>query len=428
MQHRIRLMHTLSVITLTLLLGALISSASAQDRTITYMLWASDPKDQQSVRETARLFEAEHPGVTVEVLFSTSTTDHHEKIVTMRAAGITPDVFVVNRPMQYDYWTKGYIRALTDWVTRDPELQWDDIINHEQMTMDGEIIGVPHHGGGQQLGFNVALFQEAGLERADEMWRADRWDTDNFVSAVRAITHDRDGDGTPEIYGTAGLTGGHPFLSMLRAFGTTLLDPETGQPTINTPAGRAAIEWVTSLATVYGAMGGGRTNAALFAICPRCVFRDWGRPDVLDFEWNIVPFPKGPNGHRNTGGHNFFAISADTPYPDLAQEFITFNLRPEFIREQLASGAILTPVRISTFQDPVLLDRYDGLNLEVFLRSASSSDYLIPETVKVPGLSDSIRIANAHLVQVVGGEQSPDAAAVAIEDEIVRTVLPQYAE
>ena len=412
-----------------LTLVALVSAAAgAQERTITYMIWSTDPQDQESMLGRARAFEAENPGVKVDVLFSTSTGDQRTKILTMHAAGVTPDLFVVSRPWQYELWAMGLFLPLNEFIERNPDLNFPDIINAEQVTMGGQIIGIHHHGGGQQLAFNAALFDAAGLARPDALYRAGAWTHEAFVESVRAITRDLNGDGQPDIFGTGAMSSGHNFLSFLRTFGTTLLDPESGQPRINTPEGIAAIRYVSDLAVVYNAVGG--NNAAgtqgIWNQCPRCVFRDWGREDVFPFEWNIVPYPKGEHGHRNVGGHNFFAVASNSRHPELAFAFIMYELRPDVIEASLANGAIITPVRASTFRSPLMAERFPGLNMDVFLKAASTDDYLVPETVKVPGLDESIAVANREIQAVMAGSISPETAALNIHNEIVQAILPRY--
>ena len=419
-----------TVFTLVLALAATTTlAAGAQERAITYMLWATDPLEQESLHTRARAFEEENPGVKIEALFTASASDQRTKLLTMHAAGVTPDLFVVSRPWQYELWALGMFLPLNDLIERHPELEFADIINREQVTMDGQIIGIHHHGGGQQLGFNAALFDAAGLARPDELYRSGGWTHEAFIEAVRAITRDVDGDGEPDVFGTQSLSNGHNFLSILRTFGTTLLDPDTGAPRINTPQGIEAIRFVSDLALVFNAVGGAAQagTQGMWNQCPRCVFRDWGRDDVFPFEWNIVPYPKGEYGHRNVGGHNFFAISPTSRHPELAFAFIVYELRPDVIERSLAEGRILTPVRASTFRSPLMAERFPGLNMDVFLKAASTLDYLIPETVKVPGLNEAIAAADAQIRSVMAGETSPEQAALNIHNEIVLSILPRYA-
>lgn len=411
----------LAVTLCTLVCIPLLSASATEKTTLTFLMWGSDP---DSV-ERARLFEKDNPGVKIEHLFTENTASHREKILTMHAAGIAPDLFLVSRSYQYELWANGLIQPLTKYIN-DPELRFKDLVNTEQMHVDGEYIGIPHHGGGQQLVFNADVFAHGGVEPADELFRAGRWDLDNYVTITRKLTRDLNGDGIPDIYGTDPLRGMSELLSLLRVFGTTLLDPKTGDPRINTPQGIEAIRYISDLRNVHGVVGGNAKQGtqAVFPISPRAVFSAWGVSNAYPFDWNIVPFPKGALGHRNVGGHNFYAISSQSTHPEHALAFIKFELRPELIRQQLASGAILTPVRASTFRDPVLRNRFPNLNLDVYL--AATSDYLIPETVKVPGANEAEAIAVREVALAVQGTQSAEQTALRIHDEIVRTVLPKY--
>ncbi len=195
---------------------------------------------------------------------------------------------------------------------------------------------------------------------------------------------------------------------------------------MNQPANVAALRWIGELATVHRVFGGNNRagTQAMWNECPRCVFVNWGRNDVYPFEWNIVPYPAGQFGHRDVGGHNFYAISAQTKHPDLAYQFIKFSLSQETIRSALAAGAIVTPVRRSTFNDPLFRSRYPGLRLDIFMRAAS--DYLVPENVKVPGYVEMVSIANREIDALRSGQQGPEQAAERIHQQIMSAVVPKY--
>ncbi len=60
---------------------------------------------------------------------------------------------------------------------------------------------------------------------------------------------------------------------------------------------------------------------------------------------NDVPYPAGPYGHRNVGGHDFFAISSQSKNPELAYQFIRYSFSLDTVRNTLAGGAVVTPVR-----------------------------------------------------------------------------------
>lgn len=398
---------------------------AATKTTLTFLHWMTDPVEQASQLQRVALFEAAHPDVKMEVLFSSGVPDQRQKIMTMHAAGIAPDLFVVSRRNQYELWANGLIMPVTKYVgSRD--LRFEDIINTEQLRMDGEYIGISHHGGGQLLGFNAELFAGGGVEPADASYRAGRWNIATFQDAVRKITRDANGDGIPDVYGMANFAGADPFMSMLRAFGVTLLDPESGDPRINTPQGIEAIRLVSELCLVYNVVGGNFAagTRAIECLAPRPVFVSWGQSSVYPFEWNIIPYPKATGDHRNVGGHNFYAISSQCKHPDLAFAFIEFELRPELVRQQLLAGEILTPVRLSTCRDPVLRTRFPGLHLDVWMLAAS--DYLVPETVRVPGFEESLAIATREVAQAVQGQQSPEQAAARIHDQIVRVVQSKF--
>ncbi|MFW5654264.1 MAG: extracellular solute-binding protein [Roseicyclus sp.] len=73
-----------------ILVGAM---ASAQDTTLTYMMW--DPDQIEIERETIAEFEAANPGVTVEAL-AMPPSDYWPRLSALAAAGDLPDVFAMS--------------------------------------------------------------------------------------------------------------------------------------------------------------------------------------------------------------------------------------------------------------------------------------------------------------------------------------------
>lgn len=165
-------------------------------------------QDAQGRVELAQEFMVENPDIPVRIrpIQSTDWGDFFSKILTMVAAGQSPDVVLVATEGT-QLFAERLAEPLDTWVQRDAqEIQeyFDDVHPSliEAFMVDGKLYQLP-------LDFNAAnmYLNTAALERAGAGRPADDWTRDDFTALMRAMGESSSGAFTP-YYWTNRLFGG----------------------------------------------------------------------------------------------------------------------------------------------------------------------------------------------------------------------------
>jgi multiple sugar transport system substrate-binding protein len=258
--------------------------------------------------------------------------------------------------------------VLTDvsawWNENADEFQADDFIPVFLDTftiIDGVRYGIPYDGDLHLLHYNTTIFERNDLE-PPETW-------DEYLQACRTITEAESDEG---VYG-CGIMGAKvpliligTYLNRLCGYGGSFFDSE-GNPTINNEAAVAALEGLVAQseyalpeppAVAFDEMLGGwltgRVGMAEF-------WTDLGQmtdnpeQSTIIGEWAAVPMPRGTGPDAGTCAplNAGFGIGVSTMAqdPELAQEFLRFNARPDInVRSNTIVGG-LDPTRWSTLDN-----------------------------------------------------------------------------
>lgn len=390
-----------------MILGLLTMVAAGESVKISYSLWASDPQEINQIRERLDRFEAANPGVEVELLPTTEggTSGHRDRMLTMIAAGTAPDLMMLSRSHQFDFWANDMLEPLTRYIDADPSIDWDDFLGHTQVTFAGEIWGIPEHGGGINFGYNIGLLERAGLADPIALYQREDWDLDAFLESARRLTQDSNGDGTPDVYGTNNFRGTQQITALVESFGGKMFSEDGRKVAFTSSEAVDALQWAIELERVYGVVGGSFADGtqAMNWICPRCVFRDVAT-ERYEFEWNLVPPPSGPAGIKAPGGFNSLFVYSGSPHKKVAYDLAVFLTSKELQTELAQKGAIFTPVRRSTMMLPELRDQFSSVYLEGWLYGAT--DYLTPVPPQVPNAWTQIGTLSSNLEKVILEEAS----------------------
>ena len=176
-------------------LGALVLSAGlaqAQDTTLTYMSW--DPEQLEIEQAAIAAFEAANPGVTIKSS-AMPPKDYWPRISALAAAGDLPDVFMMSSGFVKEWAAAGNLADLSDVVSK------DELANYYEGAasvgvIDGQRVAFPQNWVAPVLYYNIDMFEAAGVPLP-----ADDWTWDDFLSAAKALTVDKDNDGTVDVWG-----------------------------------------------------------------------------------------------------------------------------------------------------------------------------------------------------------------------------------
>lgn len=167
-------MKKLLVVLLTcLLLGTLVVPTFAAQQ-IVLNWWTHATLSQRDLyNQLIKQFEAEHPGVKINLVITSSWDDMWRKMLTAIAAGEGVDLARTKDFWVTDLASRGALLDLTPYIERDrAELEIDeyyaDLMKAYQF--NGGQYGLPWHVYFYNLYYNIDLFNEAGLPGPPETW------------------------------------------------------------------------------------------------------------------------------------------------------------------------------------------------------------------------------------------------------------------
>jgi raffinose/stachyose/melibiose transport system substrate-binding protein len=401
---------------------AAFSAPSFADTTVT-VLHVSDEKAMVDLwQKMARDYEAQHPGVKVEVKYLENEA-FKAKLPTMLQSNDS-------RPSLFYSWGGGVMDAqaragfLKD-ITADVASVEANLLPTavEAFKVDGKAVGVPFETGEVAFYYNKKLFEKAGVKAEDiRTW-------DDFLAAARTL---RAAGITPISVGAGDKWPMHFYYSYLvmRLGGEhALADAKAGKdggfknPTF-VEAGRKLRE----LAALEPFQPGYLTTKANESIG---VFVDGKAAMVLMGEWligmqasvsasgkglpeediGILSFPVVPGGKGKAtdtlGGVHAFLVTKTAP-PE-AVDFLKFMSQEKYAKEAAETGAYIIPVYKGTeadIKDPLVRRIAADLAKTTYHQNFFDQD-----------LGPSVgRVINDVSVSVAAGQMSPEAAAAAIQD------------
>jgi raffinose/stachyose/melibiose transport system substrate-binding protein len=402
------------------ILAALTAPAFA-DKTVNVLYVSNNPGQVAIWEKIAKDYEAAHPGVKVD-LKSLENEAFKAKLPTMLQAD-------ESRPDLFYSWGGGVMQAqdkagfLKD-VSKDVA-SWESELSPtavDAFKVDGKVVGVPFQVGEVVFYYNKKLFEKAGVKAEDiKSW-------DDFLGAVKKL---KAAGITPLVVGAGEKWPMHFYYSYLvmRIGGEhALADAKAGKDGgfkngTFVEAGKrlqelAALEpfqpgyLSTSHAQSAGIFGDGKAAMDLMG--------DWllamQGPNATDGKGlapgdiGILSFPVVPGGKGQAtdtlGGINGWLVSKSAP-PE-AVDFLKFFSQEKYAKEVAAQAAYI-PVNKgseSGFTDPLFKRLADDLAKTTYHQNYFDQD-----------LGPSVgRVINDASVAVAAGQQTPEAAAAAIQE------------
>lgn len=216
--------------------SAKVEEALRQKATIQFMSYIPPAFVQKAQDEWAPQFSVRYPHIRVEVIIGPGgIIDMEQKLQTMAAAGVPPDVYVNVRPAS-KFARLGLHTNLSPFIRRDrfDTRQFPEKVFEWFARYQGDVYGLPvyMHAESATLIYNRTLFQEAGLPEPPAQWGDPRWTWDAFVDAARRLTKAGPG-GVPAQVGVDTLA----YPVHLPAFwNATWVAPDLKTATCDTPA------------------------------------------------------------------------------------------------------------------------------------------------------------------------------------------------
>lgn len=227
---------------------------AAPTDTITFMV-SGGPEELRAYETLVESFHQAQQEIQVSLIHVPGGGDFRQKLAAMYAADAPPDVFLYNFRRLGLYAETGAIfpvHALLDASTR---LRRADFYpaTLAAFTYRGELQCLPQNLSSPVIYYNQSLFDQAGLP-----YPQTGWTLEDFLATARALTIDKDGDGSPDQYGFGTEVETIRLAPFLWQFGGEFLD-DLANPTrltLDTPEARAALQWFIDLQMREGVVPG----------------------------------------------------------------------------------------------------------------------------------------------------------------------------
>ena len=340
------------------------------------------------VEEMMEKFHAANPNI--RVFYTPDPRGLADIMLEQMKAGTAADVFQ-GCCSYFPIWAQeGFTLDLRPFIERDLEElatnDWDPAQYASFLTSDGLRFAVPKYHGALALYYNKDLFDEYGVAYPDGSW-----DHENYLAAMRRLTHDRNGDGNTDLWGSMIDVSWDRIQVHLNGWGGNLVDPN--DPTVcgmDEPQAMEALEWIRARIWDDGVIA---TNLDVQGVATRDAFiggqlamvedGSWALKDILakaDFRVGVAPFPAGPAKRVTLATTDGFGIFAGTEHPEEAWELVKFLAGEEFGRA-MARANFLQPARAS------LVDEWASLIRDEFPDEAREVDLLAFADGQINGYS-----------------------------------------
>jgi multiple sugar transport system substrate-binding protein len=341
---------------------------------LVYQDWRTDwfpPMVQQMLAE----FHDTHPNI--RVFYTPDPEDLEDAMLADMQAGTAADVFQgccsffpIWGQQEYALDLRPYVEADLDQTTID---DWDPAQYQAFFTKNGRQYGLPKYHGALALYFNKDLFDQYGVDYPDDMWNHD-----DYLAAMQRLTHDRNGDGQTDLWGSMLDISWDRIQMHVNGWGGHLVDPnDATRCAMADPEAIAAMEWIRArmwddqvMATFLDVQN--MTTRQAFSTGQVAMVEDgsWALKDILseaDFRIGVAPFPAGPVRRVTLATTDGFGIYAGTKHPDAAWELLKFLISKDYGRA-MARANFLQPARAS------LVDEWAGFIREEFPQKAKDVD------------------------------------------------------
>ena len=353
----------------TIALTLCASAASAQTD-LTFQLWGS-PQEGQVWSRVADAFHAAHPDITVKIEVA-DWDSYWEKLRVLISGGTPPDIFAMDAPLFPDWQSRGALLNLQPYIDADPTvLQGLFPITLEAYKTPEGYFGLPRDFQTIVLYYNKNIFDAAKMPYPTADWT---WD--DLRKAAKALTIDKDGDGKTDQWGFwAEAYDQEPFWgSVVWSFGGDIVDVAARKTLVDSKSATDAFEFIRSMWLDDKSMPT-RSQLAQFGydgflsgISAMGVSGHWSVPEyaAAGLNFDVAPLPKGP-AKRATGVNSAgFVISAKTPHPDAAWEFVKFATG-EVGQSELAQLGLAVPIRQSVAASDAYLKQKTPINQQLFI-------------------------------------------------------------
>jgi len=314
-------------VALFLLVPAAALAQGASNDPVTIRIWGGWGHFRETTfLKVVEAFEKAHPNIKVELQ---EINGDMEGLQVQLVGGVAPDIYMVRAESMPVFVSEGLALDITEYYERDINLD-DYLPAWGSVLFNGRFYGAPAEGGGYRedaMFINRNIFNEAGIvapgPNVEDALTFAEW-----FELARRLTIDRDGDGTPEQWGTHFRTTRWYFF--LPSNGVNVFTDDWSDTLIDTPEAIEVLDWLQRIHVSYNAPDTywfeNRANVAMNIYWRARVSA--GAPENIQdkFDWSVAPMPAGKAGSVGLTKMNPFVINPSTQHPEEAWAFLRFFL------------------------------------------------------------------------------------------------------
>lgn len=324
-----RLMPSAIVLAIALMAIAPITVHAVE---IVELFIAQTVQDAPLFRDMLTNFMRENPDVRVQLIQS-SWEEYSTKLITMMAAGLTPDViWLVNGAGQdADFMRFNKPDLFLDLMpyVQASGYKLDSIVPSvlDSVRSDGALYGIPF-----EVSLYTTWYDKDMLDAAGVPYPTHDWTWDDMVEKAQRLTRRTADHPTPEVFGYAmGYPHLHPWEFIWQA-GGDYFDASGTTATLDSPETMQGIQFALDLVESYGVSPNPLTQHSLpsgvtSAMRARGIW-DWGVARREGRRYGAVASPAGPASQDIWVRTNVYVVSKDTENPDAAWRLVEYLTSP----------------------------------------------------------------------------------------------------
>ena len=153
-------------------------------------------------------------------------------------------------------------------------------------------------GGVYGIFYNKGLFEDNGMELPADLWDRDEWDFQHFYDAARMLTMDTDRDGQIDQIGCT--TWMYTMFNIANGAKTISVTDTGIELTWNDPKYIEGLEWMIKCYP-YAKVQTDKWYSGKAAMYAERLSNSSSWAKEVSFDWDWVPYPKGPSGYGYDG-------------------------------------------------------------------------------------------------------------------------------